>query len=129
MRIAGSIPATLFEAADRVDGGPIYAQRWIEFQDHEFIDELRAAQAEATLERCRWFVDQYPHSAEQARPQQGEESSYPRRRPADSRLDPEQSLAEQFNLLRVVDNERYPAFFDWRNARYQLSVSKSPQRP
>lgn len=118
------IPVTLIEAAERVDSGVIYAQRWLEFQGHELIDELRAAQAEATHDLCRWFVDTYPRSAEQGRPQQGEESFYARRRPADSRLDPEQPLAEQFNLLRVVDNERYPAFFEWRGKRYTLSIDE-----
>lgn len=114
----------LIEAADRVDSGPIYAQRWLEFQGHELIDALRTAQAAATLELCRWFVDDYPASAEQARPQLGEESIYPRRRPPDSGLDPKKTLAEQFELLRVVDNARYPAFFEWRGRRYTLMVDQ-----
>jgi len=118
------IPVTLLEAAERVDSGPIYAQRWLQFQGHELIDELRAAQAAATRALCRWFVDDYPKGAEQARPQQGEESLYPRRRPDDSRLAPEQSLAAQFDLLRVVDNQRYPAFFVWRGERYTLAISE-----
>jgi hypothetical protein len=42
--------------------------------------------------------------------QTGEPSWYKRRRPADSELDPDLSIREQFNLLRTVDNERYPAF-------------------
>jgi methionyl-tRNA formyltransferase len=119
------IPITLFEAADRVDSGPIYAQHWIEFEGHELIDELRSAQAAATLKLCRWFIDAYPASAAQAQPQQGTESVYPRRRPADSQLDPDLSIAQQFNQLRVVDNERYPAFFDWRGQRYRLSITRT----
>ena len=87
---------TLIEAAERVDSGVIYAQRWLEFQGHELVDALRAAQAAATLDLCRWFVDQYPECLAQARPQVGEEIFYPRRRPADSRLDPDQTIAEQF---------------------------------
>ena len=43
-----SIPVTLFEAVKRADSGPIYAQRWLHFEGHELIDELRAAQAGAT---------------------------------------------------------------------------------
>jgi methionyl-tRNA formyltransferase len=37
-------------------------------------------------------------------------------------LDQQRSLAEQFELLRVVDNVRYPAFFHWRGRRYELQV-------
>jgi len=115
---------TLFEAAERVDSGPIYAQRWIEFEGHELVDELRSSQAEATLELCRWFVDAYPASAAQGREQAGEESFYHRRRPADSALDPEKTIAEQFNILRVVDNKRYPAFFEHNRRRYRLLIDK-----
>ncbi|MCG3770535.1 MAG: hypothetical protein JW384_01685 [Nitrosomonadaceae bacterium] len=37
-------------------------------------------------------------------------SVYPRLKPLGSHLDPQRSLVEQFNLLRVVDKERSPAF-------------------
>ena len=47
-----------------------------------------------------------------------------RRTPADSRLDPDKSIAEQFELLRVVDNQRYPAFFDHRGRRYRITIEK-----
>lgn len=46
-----------------------------------------------------------------ARTQNGEASHYRRRQPADSQFEPERYLAEQLNLLQVVDNQRYPAFF------------------
>lgn len=119
------IPVTLIEAAEEVDSGVIYAQRWIEFHEHEFLDELRASQAFATYDLCRRFVAGYPITANQGREQTGEESFYPRRRPVDSELDPEKSVAEQFNLLRVVDNERYPAFFNVGGHQYFIKVIPS----
>jgi methionyl-tRNA formyltransferase len=121
------IPVTLFEAAEDVDSGPIYVQRWLEFEGHELIDELRERQAKATVDLCRWFVDEYPNSATEAKEQKGEESFYPRRRPHDSELDPNKSLAEQFNLLRVVDNARYPAFFHWNDRKYHLRIFSEAQ--
>lgn len=119
------IHVTLFEAAQHVDSGVIYAQRWLEFQGHELIDELRAALTAATLELCRWFVDCYPESLAQAREQTGEETFYSRRRPADSRLDPDKTIAEQFDLLRVVDNERYPALIEWQGRHYKLRIEQT----
>lgn len=118
------IPITLFEATDEVDSGPIYAQRWVEFEGHELIDELRQAQAETTKEICQWFVDQYPESLSGARVQEGPESFYPRRSPDDSKLDLNKTIAEQFNLFRVADNERYPVFFDFNGRRFYLKISK-----
>lgn len=58
----------------------------------------------------RWFADYYPESISAAREQQGQESFYARRRPEDSVLDPDKKLDELFNLLRNVDNNRYPEF-------------------
>ncbi len=55
----------------------------------------------------------------------GEPGPYmPRRTPLDSQLDPGKSLAEQFDLLRVVDNERYPAFIYHRGKRYLIKIMK-----
>jgi methionyl-tRNA formyltransferase len=109
-RGASRIPITLFEATAALDAGPIYLQQEIELQVHELVEEWRALQAQATVELCLAWFDRYREVVAAAQPQHGEASHYRRRRPADSQLDPERSLAEQFILLRVVDNQRYPAF-------------------
>lgn len=118
------IPVTLLEAAERVDSGVIYAQEWLEFEGHELIGELREAQARATINLCKRFIDEYPHILAGAREQIGEESFYPRRFPSDSRLNPEQTLTEQLNLVRVADNDRYPVFFELIGHRYQVKIEK-----
>jgi len=119
------IPVTLFEAAEKVDSGVIYAQEWISFEGHELVGELRAAQAKATIGLCKKFIESYPEILSQAREQQGHETFYPRRRPTDSQLDQEKSLTEQFQLLRVVDNENYPAYFELYNRKYLLLIKKA----
>ena len=118
------IPVTLFEAAEQVDSGSIYAQRWIEFEGNELVGELRQGQASTTLELCRWFVDQYPNSANQAQKQQGEETYYTRRQAEDSVIDPDKSISDQFNLFRVVDNERYPALIYYNDTCYELKIAR-----
>lgn len=118
------IPVTLFEAEASVDSGPIYAQTEMALQGHELVDELRASQAAATLRLCEWWVQNYPVGVQAARVQQGSATMYPRRRAEDSRLDPARTLAAQFNLLRVVDNHNYPAFFDHNGVRYVLRIEK-----
>ena len=119
---ASTIPITLFEATAELDAGPIYMQQQIELQGHELVDEWRALQAQVTFELCLAWFDRYRVVVAAAQPQHGEASCYRRRRPADSQLDPERSLAEQFNLLRMVDNQRYPAFFPWRGRSYIIHV-------
>lgn len=118
------VAVTLIEAADKVDSGVIYAQRWIDFEGHELVHELREVQAAATFELCKTFLNDYPSIVRNACEQSGEESFYPRRRPRDSRLHADQTLQQQFSLLRVVDNERYPAFFELNGFRYTLRINK-----
>jgi hypothetical protein len=36
---------------------------------------------------------------------------------------PNRSLAEQCDLLRMVDNDRFPAFFDYRGRGYVLRIA------
>ncbi len=116
------IPITLIEADDRVDSGPIYAQVSIEFMGHELVDELRGKQADATVELCRAFVNEYPAIAERSRQQEGGETFYSRRRPVDSRLDTNKPILELFNLLRIVDNKKYPAYFEMHNREYRITI-------
>ncbi len=116
------ISITLFEASAAMDAGPIYLQRMIDLQRTELVEEWRALQAEVTFALCLEWLHRYIKVLMQAQPRQGEASHYRRRRPADSQLDPQRPLAEQFNLLRVVDNQRYQAFVQLRGRRYALQI-------
>jgi UDP-2,4-diacetamido-2,4,6-trideoxy-beta-L-altropyranose hydrolase len=116
------VPVTLIEAVGSVDSGPIYAQKWIQFQGCELVEELRARQATCTQDLCTWFVDNYPKAARQGVAQTAPESFYPRRRPEDSRLDVNSSLTDQFNQLRVADNDRYPAFFEIHGKKFKIAI-------
>lgn len=117
------IPVTLFEAEAGVDSGEIYAQTEIRLKGDELVDELRAAQVSATFDLCRKFVADYPYGLANARAQSGEPTCYPRRRPADSRLDPDKTLRELFNQLRVADDARYPAFFEMAGRRFEIRLA------
>lgn len=118
------IPMTLFEATEAVDSGNIYLQDTIHFAGHELNPELKEIQGKKIIEMIKQFMNHYPNIT--ARPQASHgESFYPRRRSADSELDPTKTLAEQFALLRVVDNERYPAFFHYRGHKYIIKIYKA----
>ncbi len=119
------IPVVLFEAVAGVDKGPIYLKDCIVLEGHEFNDEIRRMQAEKTIEMCQRFLDDYENI--KAVPQNGEESFYPKRTPADSELDAEKSLGSQFDLLRIVNNDDFPAFFNYRNHKYIIKIFKADQ--
>jgi methionyl-tRNA formyltransferase len=116
------IPICLIGAAAEVDTGCIMIRDVIRLEGHELCGEWRLLQGRKTIELCLRFLNA-PAPPEGQR-QKGSPSTYRRRRPQDSRLDPEKTIAEQFNLLRVVDNDRYPAFFDYKGHRYKVLIEK-----
>jgi methionyl-tRNA formyltransferase len=46
------------------------------------------------------------------------------RTPKDSCIDPHRTIAEQFDLIRVCDPIRFPAFFEYRGQKYALKLEK-----
>ena len=103
------IPICLIEATKDVDAGKIWLKDLIKLDGTELNLEWRNIQGIKSVELCLQFVNNYQnlHSVEQI----GEHSSYSKRRPENSELDINISLKKQLNLLRVVDNDNYPAFF------------------
>ena len=115
-----TIPITLFEAEEKVDSGVVYYRDTIRLEGHELNSEIKEFQAKKTIELVLRFIDNYPNVKGYS--QKGKESFYKRRGKKDSELDVNKSIAEQFNLLRIVDNERYPASFHYMNHEYTLKI-------
>ena len=53
-----------------------------------------------------------------------EPTYYPRRKPSDSMLDPSKSIESQFNLIRICDPGRFPAYFYLNGYKYSLTLEK-----
>lgn len=115
---------SLIEAQDPVDTGAIWAQRPLVLEGHELSEEINAALFAIELElmdlALKVIVSGEPVPQDDRPP-----STYRRRTPDDSRLDPSRSIAEQFDLLRVADPQRFPAFFDLRGHRYLVRIEKA----
>lgn len=123
---ASRITLSLMEAADPVDSGAIWLKTTFDLEGHELLPDINAKLFAAELALMTRAVENL--DAIRPIPQAGDaEPCLRRRKPEDSRLDPEKTLAEQFDLLRVVDNDRYPAFMDYRGARYLLKIEKANQ--
>lgn len=118
-----TIPVCLIEINDQVDSGNIIYKEVIEFEGHELNPELKAKQGEKTIELCLKYLNEPKCPVGQN--QTGEPSYFKRRRPEDSKLNIDQSLREQFNLLRVVDNQRYPAYFELHGNKYIVKIEKN----
>lgn len=122
------ITITLLEAADGVDCGAIWAQRVVHFEGHELHDEINQVLFSAEIA----LMDEAISRFDQIQPRPQDETAisyYPRRTPEDSRINPFCSIVDQFDLLRVADPKRFPAFFDLRGCRYEIQIKKMKDTP
>lgn len=114
------IPVVLFEATDRVDAGGVYIKDFIVLKGYELYDQIRERQAEKTIELCLRFLDGY--EALKLKKQKGTPTFYRKRTPPDSELYLNKTLKKQFNLLRIVNNDKFPAFFHYKGHKYILKI-------
>lgn len=125
--IAGKeeIVLSLLEAEDRVDSGDIWKKVTVSIPKHAVFREINQLIFEAELALMDYALACF-HTIE-PRPQGVAilATSYPRRTPNDSRINPEQSIRSQFDLIRVCDPDRYPAFFELYGHKYIIRVEKS----
>ena len=113
---------SLLNAESKVDTGDIWRQIEIPLEGTELFDEINHKLFEAELQLISWACE---HLGERKPWVQTLEGSYYRKRtPEDSLIEPNRPLAEQFDLLRVCDPNRFPAFFEFRGQRYTIRIEK-----
>ncbi|MDX9713882.1 MAG: formyltransferase family protein [Dissulfurispiraceae bacterium] len=119
-----TITVTLLEAEDKLDRGAIWSQRELTLEGHELYDEINNNLFTLEIELMDFAIANFYTIV--PKPQSDKESTYfTKRTPNDSRIDPEKTILEQFDLLRVADPARFPAFFDLRGYRYLIKIEKT----
>ena len=114
---------SLLEAEDEVDSGAIWFKKRISVEGHELADEINQKIFKTEIELMNFTLDGF----DEVKPVIQDHSYatyYPKRKPVDSKIDPNLTIAEQFDLLRISDPKRYPAFFEYRGYRYNLIIEK-----
>lgn len=117
------ITASLLRASSKVDSGEIVDQVLMKFEGSELLPQIRSIQAEATKKLISKFLGRYPKYRLRKQKNVGE-FFFRKRVRSDDELDLQLSLSEQFNHLRIVDNDRYPAFFIKDGVKYYLKISQ-----
>ena len=117
------IVVSLIEVEDVVDSGAIWKQEIMMLQGHELYDEINSKLFESEIILMDYAVSNYASVAPVAQ-RQKIGSYYKKRSPRDSEINPKKSLSEQFDLLRVSDPDRYPAYFELNGYKYKISLEK-----
>ncbi|WP_276666201.1 formyltransferase family protein [Thalassolituus oleivorans] len=111
----------LLEAEDKVDRGRIWFKQTIPLKGHELLTEIHEVLFSAEIELMTRAIVEVDRVIPYAQPFV-EGDPHPLRFPADSEISVDKTVREQFNHLRVVDNERFPAFFRLHGRRYRLLI-------
>lgn len=117
------ISICLIEASEPVDSGDVVFKSSFTLGGHELYDEIRLKQAAGTFKAISDFLGAYPDFTRTK--QAGKGSLYPRRRPKDGELDVDKSVRDQFNLLRIGNNEDWPSYFCIDGHEYVLKIFKT----
>lgn len=120
---SNNITISMLEAEEKVDSGAIWRQKTLKLEGHELYDEINEKLFAVEFELMDYAVENFntvkPRSQDDVAP-----TYYRKRTPEDSRIDPNKSISEQFELLRIADPNRFPAFFDLRGHSYKIVLLK-----
>ena len=122
LRKKNLIHVALIRAVENVDEGPVAVRGTFLLKGHELSEEIREKQAAAIFKVVKKFLQKYPNV--QFKNQKGVSTYNKKRHKADSELNINKSIKSQFNLLRIVDNKLYPAFFKYKKNIYCLKITK-----
>lgn len=121
---AKEITLSLLEAEDAVDTGRIWHQTTFSVPKHALWDEINELLFEAEISLINFAVKNFDKVNPVDQNISIEPSYFPRRKPVDSKIDPEKSIASQFDLIRVCDPKRFPAYFELHGYKYKLLLEK-----
>lgn len=119
------ITVSLLTAEDGVDTGAIWAKSSFSVPPHALYDEIneRLFDTElALMDEAIKLVEGGVNPVDQAIDVMP--SYYKKRTPSDSEVDPHQPLSELFNTIRVMDPQRFPAFFTLHGHTYTIEIKK-----
>lgn len=121
---AEQLTVTLLEAEDKVDSGRIWHKVTIDIPKHALWNEINEHVFNAETRLLDFAVAEFNMVSPIPQDKSIEATYFPLRKPNDSRIDVERNLTTQFDLIRVCDPVRFPAFFELHGHKYKLSIEK-----
>jgi len=118
------ITLSMIEVSKNVDFGRVWFKQNLLIPRHAIWNEINDILFSAEIDLIRYAVENFELLENEEQDQTISPTFYRKRTPNDSELDISKSIEEQFDLLRVCDPIRYPAYFEIRGHRYTLKLEK-----
>ncbi len=114
---------TLLNAEDGVDTGDIWRKVTIKLNGTELYDEINQKLFDAEFKLMDWACGEIDNTSP-VKQTDIAGNYYRKRTPQDSQIDIEKSIESQFDLLRVSDPDRYPAYMVIKGQKYKIKLEK-----
>ncbi len=121
---ATDITLSLLEAEDKVDTGDIWKKISILIPKTALINEINELIFDAELALMDFAIENYNTIEPKTQPNFDGEY-WPKRSPKDSVIDINQTIFEQFDLIRVCDPKRFPAYFYKDGVKFNITIEKN----
>jgi methionyl-tRNA formyltransferase len=115
---------SLIEADVPVDTGVIWTKIRRELLPFYTLNDVIEILSEAHFELFNFAIENFGSIKTVPQCSEIEPTYFERRTPADSELDINKTISEQFNLMRATDPNRFPAFFYMFNKKFTLKLER-----
>ena len=118
------IKLSLIEANQKVDSGRIWLQKEMTISNDMIFEEINKILFESEI----YLINQALENSHNIEPYQQDIrdglKTYKKRKPEDSKLDINKDIKSQFDLMRIADPNRYPAFFIIHGRKYKIKLEQ-----
>ncbi len=115
---------SLLEAEDTLDSGAIWKKTRIDIPKHSLWDEINDLLFKAEIDLIDFAIDNFGIVEPKNQIDTSQSQPLRKRTPSDSEIDPSKTISEQFDLIRVCDPNRFPAYFHHLGQRYKIKLEK-----
>ena len=121
---ATDITLSILEAESKIDTGDIWKKISVPIPKTALFDEINDLIFNSELELMNFAIENY-NTVEPKKQLNIDGEYWPKRSPKDSVIDINQTISEQFDLIRVCDPKRFPAFFYKDGVKFNITIEKN----
>ena len=121
---AEQVTVSLLDAADKVDCGDIYRKVVVDIPKTALWYEINELVFNEEINLIEYAIENLDNLSKTPQSLNIAPTYFPKRHPKDSEINPNKTISEQFDLIRVCDPNRYPAIFYYGGEAYKLKLEK-----
>jgi len=114
------LTVSFFELVEKMDEGRLLGQENCSILKTDLLEDLRAKALHLSKKLIDKYLLRFLSGDIQPYESIGKSTYYPKRKPLDSKLDKTKTLEDLWDLIRICDNEEYPAWFEVDGEKFIL---------